>query len=162
VLEPIKAKIQSSEVAAKTVKQWQAEQKKVVFTNGCFDLLHYGHIHYLAAARNLGDALVIGVNSAASIRRLKGPSRPIHDDNSRYHLLAAMSFVDLVVEFDNDTPLELITMLLPDVLVKGGDWTVENIVGADLVIANGGMVKSLPFIKGYSTTAIEQKIQNKL
>ena len=162
MLEPIKAKIQSSEVAAKTVKQWQAEQKKVVFTNGCFDLLHYGHIHYLAAARNLGDALVIGVNSAASIRRLKGPSRPIHDDNSRYHLLAAMSFVDLVVEFDNDTPLELITMLLPDVLVKGGDWTVENIVGADLVIANGGMVKSLPFIKGYSTTAIEQKIQNKL
>ena len=116
----------------------------------------------MAAARDLGDALIIGVNSAASIQRLKGPSRPIHDDNSRYHLLAAMSFVDLVVEFDMDTPLELITLLSPDVLVKGGDYTIENIVGADLVMKNGGIVKTLPFISGYSTTAIEQKIKNTL
>ncbi len=155
----IAAKIADWPNARQTVAQWQARGEKVVFTNGCFDILHYGHVHYLAGARDLGDHLVIGLNSAASVRRLKGPNRPIHDEQSRRHLLAGLAFVSLVVVFEQDTPYELIRTLRPDVLVKGGDWQPADIVGSDIVLADGGQVLSLPYVTGYSTTAIEEKIR---
>ena len=158
--EIIKAKIQDWQTIAQTAKNWKAKGEKIVFTNGCFDILHYGHLHYLAAARDLGNRLVIGVNSTPSVQRLKGMHRPINDDDTRLTLLAALSFVDAVVVFDEDTPLELIKTVSPDVLVKGGDYTIEQIVGADFVLENGGKVLSLPFVEGFSTTNIEQKIWN--
>ena len=138
---------------------WRQTAKKVVFTNGCFDLLHYGHIHYLSEAADLGNYLVIGLNSDASVQRLKGKNRPIKDEKNRAHILAALSFVDAVIIFEEDTPYKLIQQVQPDVLVKGGDWQPEDIVGADIVAAKGGIVKSLPFIKGYSTTSLEEKIR---
>lgn len=157
-LTQIEQKIQSRDQIAATAAQWQTAGERVVFTNGCFDLLHYGHLHYLAAARDLGNRLVIGLNSGASVQRLKGPNRPINDEQTRTHLLAALSIVDAVVVFDEDTPLELIRAVQPDILVKGGDWKPEQIVGSELVLARGGQVLSLPFVTGYSTTNIEQKI----
>lgn len=159
MLARIQAKIQDWEAAAETVRVWQRSAQKVVFTNGCFDLLHYGHLHYLAEARDLGERLVVGINSAASVRRLKGAHRPINDSSTRQTLLAALEFVDLVVEFSEDTPLALIRKLQPDVLVKGGDYQIENIVGAKLVQERGGEVLTLPFVAGYSTTKIERKIK---
>ncbi|MDX1939410.1 MAG: D-glycero-beta-D-manno-heptose 1-phosphate adenylyltransferase [Saprospiraceae bacterium] len=159
-IEKISAKIQDWKQIQVTVEEWKAAQQKVVFTNGCFDILHYGHIHYLAQARDLGDKLVIGLNSKNSVCRLKGPNRPINDETTRQYLLASLEFVDAVVVFEQDTPLELIQIILPDVLVKGGDWQPKDIVGSDIVLANGGEVRSLPYIEGYSTTAIEQKIRN--
>lgn len=154
----ITSKIQTPEQISETLRRWRAKGEKIVFTNGCFDLLHYGHLHYLSQARELGDRLVVGLNSAGSVRRLKGPTRPINDDLTRTHLLAALSVVDAVVVFDEDTPIELIRHVQPDVLVKGGDWLPEQIVGSDVVLANGGKVFSLPYIDGYSTTNIERKI----
>jgi rfaE bifunctional protein nucleotidyltransferase chain/domain len=134
--------------------------KKIVFTNGCFDILHVGHVCYLEEARNLGDYLVIGVNADASVSRLKGPSRPINPIQQRMMVLAALQSVDAVISFSEDTPYELIKALSPDLLVKGGDWKVEDIVGSALVLAEGGQVLSLPFTEGWSTTSIEQKIKN--
>jgi rfaE bifunctional protein nucleotidyltransferase chain/domain len=154
----IESKIQTEAQLELTLSQWRAAGDKVVFTNGCFDLLHFGHLHYLADARDLGDRLVVGLNSAASVRRLKGPTRPINDELTRTHLLAALSMVDAIVVFEGDTPLELIKLVQPEILVKGGDWKPEQIVGADVVLARGGQVLSLPFVEGYSTTNIEQKI----
>ena len=142
------------------IAQWRAAGERIVFTNGCFDLLHYGHLHYLSDARDLADRLVVGLNSSASVRRLKGPTRPINDELTRTHLLAALEVVDAVVVFDQDTPFELIQLIQPDILVKGGDWQPAQIVGSDLVLAQGGQVLSLPFVTGYSTTNIEQKIKN--
>lgn len=156
--DQIEQKIQLRAQAAKTVAQWRAAGETVVFTNGCFDLLHYGHLHYLSDARDLGQRLVVGMNSGDSVRRLKGPARPINDEATRTHLLAALEIVDLVIVFEEDTPLALIQAVQPDVLVKGGDWRPEQIVGSDLVLAQGGKVFSLPFVEGYSTTNIEQKI----
>jgi rfaE bifunctional protein nucleotidyltransferase chain/domain len=156
--ETIHAKIQTADQIRTTVDRWKAAGDRIVFTNGCFDLLHYGHLHYLAHARDLGDRLVIGLNSADSVRRLKGPARPINDELTRMHTLAALEFVDAVVVFEDDTPLELIRLVKPGILVKGGDWKPEQIVGSDLVLADGGEVRSLPFVEGYSTTNIEQKI----
>jgi rfaE bifunctional protein nucleotidyltransferase chain/domain len=156
----IQQKIQTAEQLRETVARWRAAGERIVFTNGCFDILHYGHLHYLAEARDLGERLVIGLNSGDSVRRLKGPARPINDDATRAHLLAALEVVDAVVFFDEDTPLELIKTAMPDVLVKGGDWKPEQIVGSDVVLANGGQVRSLPFVDGYSTTNIEQKIRS--
>lgn len=160
MLIKIGTKIQSWEAIQHTANKWRAEGEKIVFTNGCFDILHYGHIHYLAQARNLGDKLVIGLNSATSVKRLKGEHRPINDEKTRTFLLASLEFVDALALFEQDTPLELIKIVRPDVLVKGGDWQPHQIVGSDFVLANGGIVKSLPFIEGYSTTAIEQKIRS--
>ena len=154
----IQAKIHTHDSIARQAEAWRAAGKRIVFTNGCFDLLHYGHLHYLAEAADLADCLVIGLNSADSVRRLKGPSRPINDEITRLHALAAMEFVAAVVVFDEDTPRQLIERVQPDVLVKGGDWRPEQIVGADLVLARGGKVLSLPFVDGYSTTALERKI----
>ena len=157
--EQIKSKIQDWQTAKLTIMNWQENGQRVVFTNGCFDILHYGHLHYLSSAADLGDRLVIGLNSQRSVRRLKGKHRPINDDLTRLFMLAGLGFVSLVVEFEEDTPLELITLLLPDILVKGGDYKPHEIIGAETVIMNGGEVLSLPFVQGYSTTNIEQKIK---
>ncbi|MDO8366025.1 MAG: D-glycero-beta-D-manno-heptose 1-phosphate adenylyltransferase [Saprospiraceae bacterium] len=154
----IQQKIQTFQEIARTLAQWRASGQRIVFTNGCFDLLHYGHLHYLSQARDLADRLVVGLNSADSVRRLKGPNRPINDELTRTHLLAALQMVDAVVVFEGDTPLDLIKIVQPEFLVKGGDWKPEQIVGFDLVLARGGQVLSLPFVEGYSTTNIEQKI----
>ncbi|MEK7258053.1 MAG: D-glycero-beta-D-manno-heptose 1-phosphate adenylyltransferase [Bacteroidota bacterium] len=156
--EKIQSKVQSWQQIRETVAHWRSHGEKIVFTNGCFDLLHLGHIHYLADAKDLGHRLLIGLNSDTSVRRLKGERRPIQDEQTRSHLLAALACVDAVVIFEEDTPLNLIEWLLPDVLVKGGDWQPHQIVGADLVLAGGGEVRSLPFVEGFSTTSIEQKI----
>jgi len=152
-------KIKSLADATKQVKSWQAAGQKVVFTNGCFDLLHLGHVDYLENAKNLGDKLIIGLNTDSSVSRFKGPERPLQDQNSRARILAALQFVDLVVFFNEDTPLDLISQLLPNVLVKGSDYLAENIVGADVVKKNGGVVKTIDFVPGYSTTRIVEKIK---
>ncbi|MEN9415103.1 MAG: hypothetical protein RLZ62_1407 [Bacteroidota bacterium] len=157
--EHVHSKIQSWEQISRTAASWRATGDRIVFTNGCFDILHYGHIHYLSAARDLGDRLIVGMNSGQSVSRLKGPSRPINDEMTRTHLLASLLFVDTVVIFEQDTPLELIRLIQPDILVKGGDWKPEQIVGSDIVLARGGQVYSLPFVDGYSTTGIEQRIR---
>ncbi|WP_200890675.1 D-glycero-beta-D-manno-heptose 1-phosphate adenylyltransferase [Pedobacter lusitanus] len=142
------------------VNHWKGEGKKIVFTNGCFDLLHAGHITYLTEAASLGDILIIGLNSDDSVSRLKGPARPVNNETTRSVVLGAMSFIDAVVFFNEDTPLELIKQVLPDVLVKGGDYQIENIAGAKETIENGGTVQVLSFLPGYSSTAIIDKIKN--
>lgn len=142
-----------------TVASWQKDGKKVVFTNGVFDLLHIGHITYMAKAAELGDKLIIGLNADSSVKRLKGESRPVNDQNSRAMLLAALFFIDAIVVFEEDTPLNLISAILPDILVKGADYSIENIVGAKEVIANGGEVKTINFVEGYSSTSIIQRIK---
>jgi rfaE bifunctional protein nucleotidyltransferase chain/domain len=154
----IQQKIHDQASLPAVLEQWRANGNRIVFTNGCFDLLHFGHLHYLADARDLGDRLVVGMNSGASVSRLKGPHRPINDEITRTHLMAALEVVDAVILFEEDTPYELIQLVQPDILVKGGDWSPDQIVGSDLVLARGGQVLSLPFITGYSTTNIEQKI----
>ena len=159
VIQKIKNKIQDWNIIQQTISEWKISNQKIVFTNGCFDILHYGHIHYLAEARELGDKLVVGLNSSASVKRLKGKHRPINDDLTRLYILAALECVDAVVFFEEDTPLELIKIIVPDILVKGGDYHPKDIVGSDVVIENGGAVKSLTFVKGYSTTSIENKIK---
>ena len=161
-LQPVTNKIISFDQINNLAKKWRAAGERVVFTNGCFDLIHYGHIYYLAEARGLGDRLVVGMNASASVSRLKGPHRPIKDEQTRLFVLASLSMVDAVVIFEEDTPYRLIKEVQPDILVKGGDWAIDQIVGADLVLQNGGQVKNLAFIEGYSTTNIEQKIKNQL
>ncbi|MBU3741883.1 MAG: D-glycero-beta-D-manno-heptose 1-phosphate adenylyltransferase [Candidatus Kapabacteria bacterium] len=135
--------------------------KTIVFTNGVFDILHAGHVTYLQAARALGDVLVVGLNSDASVRRLKGPSRPVNTQDDRATVLAALRCVDHVVMFDDDTPLRVITELIPDVLVKGGDYTRETVVGADVVEQHGGRVELIPLLEGRSTTSIIARSQGK-
>ena len=143
------------------VTAWKNEGKKVVFTNGVFDLLHIGHITYLSKAAELGDKLIIGLNADSSVKRIKGDSRPINAQDSRAALLASFFFVDAVVVFEEDTPLNLITALMPDILIKGADYTIDNIVGAKAVLANGGEVETITFVEGYSSTSIIQKIRGK-
>ncbi len=139
---------------------WRMKGDRIVFTNGCFDILHRGHVEYLQEAAAMGDRLVIGLNSDSSVKRQnKGPERPLNDELSRAKVLAALRLVDAVVVFDQDTPLELIQAVGPDVLVKGGDWTEDRIVGADLVKARGGEVRSLKLVEGFSTTALVEKIR---
>lgn len=135
--------------------------QRVVFTNGCFDLLHPGHVRYLRAAKRLGDVLVVALNSDRSVRRLKGPTRPLVPQRDRCEVVAALEMVDFVTVFDADTPYALIAQLQPDVLVKGGDWKAAAIVGADVVRARGGRVRSLPFARGYSTTRLLERIRRK-
>lgn len=134
--------------------------KKIVFTNGCFDILHKGHVTYLAEARKLGDILIVGVNSDASVKRLKGPERPINNEQDRAFVLSQLKSVDFTEIFTEDTPLNLILKIKPQVLVKGGDWKIDQIVGGKEVIAAGGDVFSLNFVDGYSTTSIINKIQD--
>lgn len=141
------------------VKDSQIKGKKVVFTNGCFDFIHAGHVTYLREAKKLGDILVIGLNSDSSVRRLKGISRPINEQKDRALILSEFESVDYIVIFEEDTPYNVIKQLNPDVLAKGGDWKINDIVGADIVLANGGDVISLSFIEGLSSTAILNKLR---
>ena len=142
-------------------KTLELHQQKIVFTNGCFDVLHFGHVHYLLEAKNLGDILVVGLNSDDSVRRLKGPSRPINGEKERAFVLASLSFVDYVVLFEEDTPENLIKAVRPDVLVKGGDYALDQIVGADYVRQNGGIVTTIPFVEGYSSSRIIEQLKTK-
>ena len=158
-MEKAADKIKDLATAMKIVLQWKGEGKTVVFTNGCFDILHLGHVDYLEKARALGDKLVLGLNTDDSVSRFKGPQRPIQDQNSRAHILASLQFIDMVVFFNEDTPKDLISTLIPDILVKGSDYLAENIVGADVVKSNGGVVKTIEFVPGYSTTRIVDKIK---
>ena len=137
---------------------WRFKNQKIIFTNGCFDIIHRGHIEYLAKAASLGDQLVIGLNTDTSVKRLKGTQRPIQDENTRALVLASFSFVSKVIMFDEDTPRELIDLVQPDVLVKGGDYKPENIVGYDIVTARGGEVVTIELVHGHSTTSIINKL----
>jgi D-beta-D-heptose 7-phosphate kinase/D-beta-D-heptose 1-phosphate adenosyltransferase len=143
---------------AKAVAGLQSQGKRVVFTNGCFDIIHAGHVEYLAKSRELGDVLVIGLNTDASVKRLKGESRPINSETDRAIVLDALKYVDFVCLFDEDTPLELIRVVKPNVLTKGGDYSHETIVGADFVVANGGEVVVIPLVAGKSTTNVINKM----
>ena len=152
-------KVKSLAAAVRAVRTIQGGRRRVVFTNGCFDLLHRGHTRYLEQARALGDALVVAINSDASVRRLKGPGRPIVPASERAEVLAALAAVDLVVVFDALDPAQVIRAIRPDVLVKGGDWPVSQIVGADFVQARGGTVESLHYVSGVSTSALVRRIR---
>lgn len=158
---PSAEKILTRSEAFEQVKSWQADGKEVVFTNGCFDILHLGHVDYLEKASEKGDRLIVAVNTDHSVRKLKGNSRPINDENARARLMASLAFVDAVVLFGEDTPRELIDEILPDILVKGSDYNISNIVGADSVIANGGRVETIDLVDGYSTTKIVERIKEK-
>lgn len=153
-LEIISNKIISEEQLDRKLSFWRFQSKKIVFTNGCFDILHYGHIDYLAKASDLGDILIIGLNTDASIKRLKGKQRPINIQHYRAMQLAALKFVDVVIPFDQDTPYDLIKRIQPDVLVKGNDYKKEEIVGFDIVTAKNGRVETIEFVKGLSSTNI--------
>ncbi len=150
-------RVLNSDTLHTAVEQFRSENKKIIFTNGCFDLLHIGHVTYLEEAKKLGDILIVGINTDDSVKKLKGPSRPIQNENDRCRILAALKAVDHTILFSEETPLNLIKSIKPDVLVKGGDWKTEQIIGSDFVISNGGMVKSLGFVGNKSTTAIIEK-----
>jgi D-beta-D-heptose 7-phosphate kinase/D-beta-D-heptose 1-phosphate adenosyltransferase len=158
-MEDYRKKVKDISSLKKEIGALKAEGKRIVFTNGCFDLLHSGHMRYLYAARQMGDYLVVAVNTDRSVKAIKGAGRPVQSQDERTELLAALSFVDAVVLFDEDNPLNVIRQLVPNVLVKGGDWTEDKIIGADVVKQAGGVVKSLPFVTGYSTTALIEKIR---
>ncbi len=143
-----------------TLSLWNFKEEKIVFTNGCFDIVHRGHIDYLSKAKELGSKLIIGLNTDASVKRLKGNDRPINNEDSRALLLAAFGFVDLVILFDEETPYDLINFIQPDILVKGNDYKPEDIVGYDILKAKGGEIKTLDFIDGFSSTSIIEKIQS--
>lgn len=157
-LEKIKAKILSGESLEFQLNRWRFFNKKIVFTNGCFDLLHAGHIDCLSKAADMGDVLIIGLNSDDSVKRLKGKNRPINNQEQRSLILASLSFVSAVVLFEEDTPYDLISNIKPHILVKGGDYKPEQIAGADIVLANGGEVRIIDLLHGYSTSDIENRI----
>jgi rfaE bifunctional protein nucleotidyltransferase chain/domain len=155
----LKEKLVSQDQALKELKAWREKNKKIVFTNGCFDIIHPGHIDYLSQARDLGDILVLGLNTNQSVRRLnKGSNRPINDERTRAYVLAGLASVDLIVFFDEETPYNLIKLLQPNVLVKGNDYEVEKIIGFDILKENGGEVITIPFLDGYSTSSLIKKI----
>lgn len=156
--QKIKSKILNLSQLDELVANWKKAEERIVFTNGCFDIIHQGHIDYLSKARDLGTKLIIGVNTDRSVSAIKGSHRPIQDEYSRMTILAAMEFVDAVILFDEDTPINLIGRVIPNVLVKGSDYKAEDIVGYDLVVGNGGKVETLDFLEGFSTSAIERKI----
>ncbi|MBP7056719.1 MAG: D-glycero-beta-D-manno-heptose 1-phosphate adenylyltransferase [Candidatus Omnitrophica bacterium] len=152
------SKIKSLSELKSELKRSRRHGLKTVFTNGCFDILHLGHIDYLERAKKLGDILIVGLNSDGSVKKLKGPSRPINSQKARARMLAALECVDFVTIFNEETPAKVIKNLCPDVLVKGGDWKVKDIVGSDFVVSMGGRVVSLKFVKGYSTTGLIKKM----
>lgn len=156
--EWIVSKIKTPEALVHLCNSWRAIGQKIVFTNGCFDILHRGHLQYLAAAAGEGNKLVVGLNSDASVKRLKGETRPIHSEEDRLFQLASLLVVDAVCLFEEDTPARLIELVKPDVLAKGGDYQKENIVGADFVENNGGRIAIIPFVEGHSTTGIIGKL----
>ncbi|MBM3443180.1 MAG: D-glycero-beta-D-manno-heptose 1-phosphate adenylyltransferase [Bacteroidetes bacterium] len=153
-------KLLSLEEAIRAIARWRLLRRSVVFTNGCFDILHAGHLDVLERAAALGDLLVVGLNGDASVRRLKGNDRPVNDQAFRSRMLACLSMVDAVVIFDEDTPRELIEALLPDILVKGGDYRAEEVVGAEAVVASGGRIEIIPLTEGYSTTGLIAHIRS--
>jgi D-glycero-beta-D-manno-heptose 1-phosphate adenylyltransferase len=153
-LDNSRSKIIERARLANQVAVWRFQNQKIVFTNGCFDILHRGHIEYLSQAADLGNILIIGLNTDDSVKRLKGIGRPVQDETARALVLASLRFVSAVVLFDEDTPYELIKLVRPDVLVKGGDYTEDTIVGADIVRAHGGEVVTIPLVEGYSTSGI--------
>ncbi|MEY2917846.1 MAG: hypothetical protein RIS73_1560 [Bacteroidota bacterium] len=159
-IQSIPGKIYSIATLLPQLNRWRLQSKKIVFTNGVFDILHEGHIASLSEAASHGNILIVGVNADASVKRLKGESRPVNSENSRALLLASLVMTDGVVIFEEDTPLNLITAIMPDVLVKGGDYTIETIIGAKEVIANGGEVIIAPILEGFSTTAIIEKMKS--
>lgn len=157
----IQTKIKTLNELLSELEKDKVEGKSIVFTNGCFDILHKGHVDYLAKAADKGDKLIVAVNSDDSVKRQgKSPSRPIQDEDARAYLIAALESVDYVLLFNEDTPLEIINAIIPDVLVKGADYKPEDIVGYETVISNGGKVETIDFIPGYSTSSIEKKIRN--
>lgn len=149
----------SREALLLQMNRWKFLQKKIVFTNGCFDILHAGHLDLLAKAAAMGDVLVVGINSDDSVRRLKGPERPVNDEAFRARMLASLSMVDGVTIFDEDTPGDLIASILPDILVKGGDYNPEDVVGGETVTGHGGRVEIVPLVEGYSTTDLIRRIR---
>jgi rfaE bifunctional protein nucleotidyltransferase chain/domain len=153
-------KIKNKEEAKKLVAGWKDAGDEVVFTNGCFDIIHLGHIDYLEKAKALGQRLVVGLNTDQSVQLLKGVGRPVVNEYARTRIIAALGFVDLVILFEEETPLELIELILPDILVKGKDYEISNIVGADAVIEHGGKVETIELVEGYSTTGIIDKLKN--
>ena len=158
-IDKILSKIVSRNHIATLAEKWRSEGDKIVFTNGCFDLIHRGHIEYLSRAADLGQRMIVGLNTDASVSRLKGESRPVVDQESRAILMGAFEFVDAVVYFDEDTPYELIKEVQPDVLVKGSDYNVEDIVGYDIVISRGGSVETINLVEGISTTILIERIK---
>lgn len=159
-MEKYRLKIKTLSGLKEEIDPLKAEGKKIVFTNGCFDIIHPGHTRYLHAARELGDYLIVAVNSDRSAKAIKGEGRPILSEGARAELLAALSCVDGVIIFDEDNPLKVIKFLMPDILVKGGDWAEDEIIGADVVKRAGGDVRRIPFVTGYSTTDIIRKVKN--
>ena len=159
-LKKINNKIFDLQLLMKKIEKWRSENKKIVFTNGCFDLIHLGHIEILARSADYGDKLIIGVNSDLSIKKLKGENRPIIEESSRIKQLSALEFVDAVVIFDEDTPIKLIESIKPNVITKGGDYTAKNIVGNEVVSQKNGEVVIIPLTQGFSTTSILNKIKN--
>lgn len=159
-LEILNSKILDKEKLLVKLTDWKEEDKKIVFTNGCFDLIHLGHIEVIARSADLGDILIIGVNTDNSIKRLKGKNRPIVEEISRAKQLAALEFVDAVVFFDQDTPMDLIKMINPNVITKGGDYNTDQVIGNDIVTQNNGEVVIIPLTQGYSTTSILEKIKD--
>ena len=159
-LKKINNKIFDLQNLMKKIEKWRSENKKIVFTNGCFDLIHLGHIEILARSSDFGDKLIIGVNSDLSIKKLKGENRPIIEESSRIRQLSALEFVDAVVLFDEETPIKLIETIKPDVITKGGDYTAKNVVGNEVVSQKSGEVVIIPLTQGYSTTSILNKIKN--
>ena len=159
-LEILHSKILDKERLLVKLTDWKEENKKIVFTNGCFDLIHLGHIELIARSADLGDILIIGVNTDNSIKRLKGKNRPIVEEISRAKQLAALEFVDAVVFFDQDTPMDLIKMINPNVITKGGDYNTDQVIGNDIVTQNNGEVVIIPLTQGYSTTSILEKIKD--
>lgn len=158
-LELIQSKILSGDALQKALNTWRFYERKIVFTNGCFDLLHYGHVEYLSKAKDLGDVLIVGLNTDSSVKKLKGEHRPLQNETSRATILASLQFVDAVVLFDEDTPYNLISHIRPNILVKGSDYKPEQIVGYDILQSYNGEVKTIDFVPGYSTSAIEEKIK---
>ena len=158
-LEKIYDKILSRDSLAEKLNLWRKEGKTIVFSNGCFDILHRGHVEYLSKAADLGDILVIGLNTDASVKRLKGPTRPVNDEKARAVVLAALEFVNAVIFFEEDTPYNLIKYVQPDVLVKGKDYKAEDIVGYDIVVGNGGKVETIELVEGFSTTKTIEKMR---
>ena len=153
------SKLYNNQSIIEIVNDWKIQNQKIVFTNGCFDILHRGHVEYLAKAKDLGDKLIIGLNTDDSVKRLgKSPDRPINNEETRAIVLAALECVDAIILFNEDTPLQLITLILPNVLVKGSDNQIENIVGYKEVTENGGEVKTIDFVQGFSTTSILKKL----
>lgn len=157
--DKLHSKLFTTQSITNVVKTWKEENKKIVFTNGCFDILHKGHVEYLSKARDLGDKLIIGLNTDNSVKQQgKAPNRPINNEEARAILLSALECVDAVIYFEEQTPLILIKLIMPNVLVKGSDYTPENIVGYKEVTENGGIVKTIDFVQGFSTTSILNKI----